>query len=348
MKGNESFEESKVNYRKALAAFKNTGKIDDECFYHDKSTCKGKIKLSHSIQRNGRLSIIEGDINGNKQIYTFTDYEVGETTQVMRLKPIGKGSASTFFGFCDHHDTTLFSPIENNKFDNSDKHCFLHTYRAFAHSYHRKKEEIKAYNTESLFTENIPIADLYSFRNGLELSKNDQLSAKNKLDSLIENEEYNGLEYLSIIVPYSIPIACSSQISPFCTYSGKPFNNHSDAEKLYSIIMITVLPDHDQTIIILSCFPDDDLGMVFLDELDQLYDKEVTLFYRAISAILINYAENTFFAPALWNALGVSGQKNLCKELEYSTSEHIDINCFPKSNINFFNKKFSTNELRIK
>ncbi|MCW3083674.1 MAG: hypothetical protein JWP12_1040 [Bacteroidetes bacterium] len=36
------------------------------------------IKQSHSIQRNGRLSIIEGDVNGQQAIYTFTEVESDE------------------------------------------------------------------------------------------------------------------------------------------------------------------------------------------------------------------------------------------------------------------------------
>ena len=82
-----------------------------ECFYHKKDECNGDIKQSHSIQKNGRLSIIEEELNGNNMIYTFTSFDVGTEEFIKTLRPIGKGKASTFFGFCDYHDSKLFSEI---------------------------------------------------------------------------------------------------------------------------------------------------------------------------------------------------------------------------------------------
>lgn len=332
-----------LELKKAISDFKKTGRIT-ECFCHDKENCKGDIKQSHSIQRNGRLSIIEGNVNGNQVIYTFTEMEHDENHFYKSLRPIGKGIASTFFGFCDYHDTTLFSSIENFPFDNSDKHCFLHSYRAFAHSYHRKKEELKAYKTNSNYTKMIPNKMLTDMIEGAEIGVMEGEILKIKLDELLEKQEYDGLEYLIYILPEKYPIACSSQISPYCSYNGTQMNNHMDSNILYSHIMLTVLPDNKQTIIIFACFPDDEKGVLFLDELDKLYP-----FYleKAISSILISFAENTFFAPALWNKLGAKGQRQLCDELEFTASFFKEHEGFPHSKINFFEKRFSAKRLGI-
>lgn len=332
-----------LELRKALSDFKKTGRIT-ECFCHDKSKCNGDIKQSHSIQRNGRLSIIEGNVNGNQVIYTFTETEFDENHYCKSLKPIGKGVASTFFGFCDYHDTTLFSPIENFPFDNSDKQCFLHTYRAFAHSYHRKKEELKAYKTKSEYTKIIPQDILDSMIEGAEMGMTDGELEKKKLDDLLDNQEYDGLEYFTYVTPEKFPIACSSQISPQYSYYGTPLNNHIDPNVPYSLLMLTVLPDNNQTIIIFSCFPDDSKAVLFLDELNALSKFHLE---KAISSILITCAENTFFAPALWDKLGPKGQRLLCDELELSASHQHTQNSFEHSKINFFEQKFSTRRLGI-
>ena len=89
----EDFKHKQLQFREALSDFKKSGKIS-ECFYHDKTTCKGAIKQSHSIQRNGRLSIIEGEVNGNQAIYSFTENEVSEITSHETLRPLGKALAS--------------------------------------------------------------------------------------------------------------------------------------------------------------------------------------------------------------------------------------------------------------
>lgn len=227
-----------------MEAFKKTGRIF-ECFCSDKTSCKGEIKQSHSLQRNGRLSIIEGEVNGNNCIYTFTDFEFDESSAIKGLKPIGKATASTFFGFCDYHDTTLFSPIENFQFDESDKHCFLHSYRSFAHSYHRKKEELKAYISESAFSKLFQMEILIGLINGALLSVEEMESRKNKLDDLLNNNEFDELEYLTFVEPEKFPVACSSLISPLYSYNGVPMNNHLDSSIMYSHIMLTAeLSEH--------------------------------------------------------------------------------------------------------
>lgn len=333
--------DKKRHFREAMSDFKKTGRIS-ECFYHDKTTCNGHIKQSHSLQRNGRLSIIEGEVNENQVIYSFTENEISETTSHETLKPIGKASASTFFGFCDHHDTVLFSRIENNPYDESDEHSFLHSYRSFAHSYHRKNEELKAHTTKSKFTEALPKEFLDEAIKGLEMGVKDQLHNKHKLDRLIERKEYDGLEYINYIIPEKFPLACSSQISPYYSYKGTPINNHTDGEKPFSPIMLTVLPDVDQTIIILACFPDDKEGVIFLDE---LYELSNLKFEKAISSVLVNCAENTFFSPKLWNALGQTGQRLLCDELVKAASRFHMPDKFEHSKINFFDYKYSEKRL---
>lgn len=326
----------------AISALKKAKKIA-ECFSSDKNKCKGKIKQAHSLQKNGRLSIIEGRVNGNQAIYTLTEPIFNERGSIQSLKPIGKNMASTFFGFCDYHDTVLFSPIENNKFDNqNDEHCFLHSYRSFAHSYHLKKEQLRGYTSESKYTQLIGKESLDLNIKGVMIAIEEADNNKVKLETLLTNKQYDGLEYFVYTIPALYPIACSSQINPEYSYTGTPINIHDNGSVPFSSIMLTVLPDKEQTIIIFACFPDDAKAVLFIDELEKLYPVQLE---KAISSILIHYAENTFFAPALWNKLGIQGQNQLCMELENS------LTCipesFPISKINFFNTAFSAKNLGI-
>lgn len=328
-------------FREVMQHYKRTGRIT-ECFCHDQDACKGTIKQSHSIQRNGRLSIIEGEVNGNKLLYTFTEMVSDELNLYKSLRPIGKAEASTFFGFCDFHDSSLFAKIENQPFDNSDEHCFMHSYRSFAHSYHRKKEELKAYTTDSEYTRLIPPNVLFGMIRSAEVGVREITECKHKIDALLEAKDFGGLEYFTLVLPRKFPIACSSIISPPFSYKNKPMNNHGNPYEAYSQIMLTVLPDHDETIIILACFPDDAKAIDFMDELDDLYPVQRE---KAISSIMISCAENTFFAPAVWNQLAANGQKNLCTELQQSAKSNSK--SFVHSKINFFDTRFSANKLGL-
>ena len=340
----ERLEEKRVWNRRYWSDYRRIGRIT-ECFYHDKIACRGAIKQSHSLQRNGRLSLIEGDDGkGNQVVYTFTNSDVNENSGFASLKPLGKAVASTFFGFCDFHDTELFSPVENFPFDTSDEHCFLHSYRSFAHSYHRHKEFVKYTKTGSDYTHSLPKYELIEMLRCAEMGINEMEIEKRKLDAMIQSKTFDELEYLTYQLPEKFPIACSSLISPESSYKGFPMNNHSDSKTPFSQIMLTVLPDQNETIIILACFSNDDKGKRFLDELAALADLP---FKKAVSSLMINKAENTFFAPALWNGFGQKGQKQLCSELQEAAKSFRPPKGFVHSKINFFDSKFSATSLGI-
>jgi len=131
-------------YHKIYSEIKKQSEIK-ECFYHNKNECLGKIKNAHSISRSGRLDLIKGLVNKNEKVYSLSEISISENNISKSVKAIGWGqAASTFFGFCDDHDTKIFLPIENdNEFNNSIEHCFLHSYRSFAYSYHLLRKTYK-------------------------------------------------------------------------------------------------------------------------------------------------------------------------------------------------------------
>ncbi len=330
---------------KLISAQKKAMRIKD-CFYHIKDECKGPIKQAHSIQRNGRLSIIESEVNGNMCVYSFMSPRISPKSPLEDLIPIGKKEASTFFGFCDFHDTKLFSQIENNPFDNSDKHCFLHSYRSFAHSYHRKNEEIKGYqNPSKEILDKFPEYKYYAEQSilGAIMGLNDLKPFKAKLDNLIENEEYRGLEYFVYEKEGLYPFAVSSLMSPNVTYKNKSMNNHIDPDIAFSQPMITFLPDFDKTIVILAAFSEDEKSIILLDELEQLSDYHLE---KAITSLIIANCENTFFSPLFWDNLNKKEKRLLLDEFIENTMTDNYINKFFISKFNFLSNRFEINNLK--
>ena len=326
-----------------MSSFKKSSQLK-ECFYHKKDECKGDIKQSHSIQRNGRLSIIEGMVNGNQSIYSLTSFVPSPEHMVEDLKPIGKKEASTFFGFCDYHDTTLFSPVENFKFDNSYKHLFLHSYRSFAHSYHRKKEDDRVYNdSNSLFVQKMPHEWLNTMRAGVAMALNDINPRKVYLERCIENEFYDELEYLVYEKRGLFPFAVSSIMSPEFSYRGKSMNNHENPNIPYSYPMITFLPDINSTFVVLAAFPDDKPAINLLNELDELPDLKLE---KAITSLVITNCENTFFSPLFWNSLSVNDKRRFLNEVEGKNGNGTRKNDgFFHSSFNFFDSRFENSVL---
>lgn len=336
-------EELNRKLRKSRSFFKKDSTIKS-CFHHCKEDCEGKIKQSHSIQRNGRLSIIEDEVNGNNCIYTFTSFKSSEHRLIENLVPIGKKEASTFFGFCDYHDTNLFAPIENNKFDGSDKHLFLHSYRSYAHSYHRKLEEQKVYNDpDSEFIKQLNKFQVLQMKKGIELGIKDSMKHKEQIDNALDKNDYLFFEYLVYEKEGLYPFAVSSQLSPRVTYQNIPMNNHMYEDVAWSQPILTFLPDQTSTFVIIAAFPDDEKAIMLIDELNELSDHKLE---KAITSLIIANCENTFFSPKFWNHLSKKHQKELLYEFEINSTEEHYVNNFFHSSFNFFSSSYKMSNLK--
>ncbi|WP_428743076.1 hypothetical protein [Tenacibaculum sp.] len=321
-----------------------------ECFHHDKDECKGKIKQAHSIQNNGRISIIASEVNKNISLYTLTNFIYGEQNMLKDLKPIGRKEASTFFGFCDFHDSKLFSPIENFEFDHdSEKHLFLHSYRSFAHSYHRKKEELNYWsnfeknkmNNGSLFSQHMQSRMI----GGNEIALAELEKGKHYLDNAIANKNYDSLEYIVYQKEGLYPFAVSSQMSPKITYSGKSMNNHHDPNIPYENPIITFLPDKNSTIVIIAAFPFENKSITLLDELDSLNDLKLE---KAITSLIIANCENTIISPLFWQNLSKKSQRKLLDEFTENTINSTYSKKWFNSSFNFFDENYEIEKLKKK
>ncbi|MNK25565.1 hypothetical protein D3C87_438920 [compost metagenome] len=327
----------------ALSLLARNATIKD-CSHPNKSECRLPIKGAHSLQKNGVLKYLEKAEKGNAYIYCHYERKLRGADNFYDLKKIGRGDASTFFGFCDFHDTELFKSIENdpNSTDiNNDEHCFLHSYRSFSHSYHRKYEELKLYNSKdaevSKLLQNLYGPALKDKIKGIELAIHDFEKPKKKLDKLLLEKDYSGLDYLCFEFPHTIPVACASVVTPDEYYSGAKFNHSFSKVEDYSDIITTVLPLQNRSVVILSAFSDDERALKYLDEIENIkYNLEQEKFLSF--HILVN-SENVFLSPQYYNPKSEDWKRRYCSILDFNASDFTPFFSFNKKlPINYFDK----------
>ncbi len=285
-----------------------------ECFHPNKSECVLPIKQAHSLQRNGRLSLIEESVKGQNCLYTVTSFNSSRKNQIENFIPVGKKIASTFYGFCGKHDTDVFSPIENFKFDNSDKHLFLHSYRSFAHSYHNKKQELQLYTSNSWdVLKKMPSDYRDQLIAGVDLALKDLNPEKQYLDDLLISEKYDGLNYSIFETDDFYPFGCSSLITPHFTVKNEALeDNIHDQEKPWISLMLTVVPDLNNSLAILAANPNSKPAVRFIDHLEELDDEKYS---HALSSLMTTLAENTFWSPKLWDAMSLQAKTVMKKSM---------------------------------
>lgn len=319
--------------------YKDAARIK-KCFHHRKEECRGKIKQAHSIQKNGKLTILESLVNGNNCVYTFASSKISYDNLMEELTPIGKKEASTFFGFCDYHDSKLFSKIENNTFDDSDEHLFLHSYRSFAHSYHLKNEEIKAWNDSNY--QQILIST-YG-KESVEIKKK-QFASLNRhlverkqiLDDSIDNNEFDNLNYFVHEFNGIIPIAVSGLITPIVSFSGELMNNSDFDNLMVAQPIFTLLPEKDHSILILAAFNFDKASTKFIDEINSMPNYK---FEKAISSIIIDSCQNTILSPKFWDSLSEQEKRLILDEYSNISMDYQSKRKVFWSQFNFLKQKY--------
>lgn len=298
------------------------------CFYHNHTECTSKIKKAHSVQKERILTQIEAPIKGNNLIYSLNEFRE-EDFKIVELIPLGKAKASIFTGFCDFHDSKLFSPIENFPFAGTPEQLFLLTYRAFAHGFHQLLETYNYYTSNGEYIKYFPRDYLHGHTQLVRFRIEKFLKYKKILDSQIENKDFDKISHHYRSLRPFVPIACSSLLSPFYTYKDIFLNPKEE----YSYLVLNIIPDTIQTIVCISHFSEDYKGKIFFNEFKSLTDAE---FKEAISSLLIYCTTNTFFSPLLWEKFSQEERLQLYSEIDFCIYKGDKIDKFFLSKINFF------------
>jgi hypothetical protein len=81
------------------------------------------------------------DLIADNNHVVFLKLAVGRNGPEVNLAPIGRNKATTFTGFCEEHDASLFRPLDTKHFDPDDaEQLFLLAYRAASHELHALME----------------------------------------------------------------------------------------------------------------------------------------------------------------------------------------------------------------
>ncbi|MDK8189215.1 hypothetical protein QP794_03855 [Paenibacillus sp. UMB7766-LJ446] len=134
-------EKSKIN-KDAERQWINYQKADHKCYKKD---CKEISIGSHAISES--ISLAKISVNG--EMNYFESKRNGFESKSLFIKPIGKGVASTFQGFCEKHDTSIFIDIDNSPHKYSVKQILLQCYRSVCYADYHNNYYTKVFDDSS-------------------------------------------------------------------------------------------------------------------------------------------------------------------------------------------------------
>ncbi|MCY8685629.1 SEC-C domain-containing protein [Bacillus spizizenii] len=310
---------SELNYSESRIQYEMS-KLWDEtdfktCFGFKKEECGDLIKSAHSIQNNRILNRIS-DENHVYQISHRISKDEGITTE---FKRISKNKASTFFGFCDFHDTELFKPIELKDYENEEIQNFLFAFRALSIEMHKKIRRLESLRNISKKYPNKLIDPffVYNFKQA-ELDIRDFKSDYEKFKRGYIENNFSNIKTLFRKLPFEINFAVSTSFAVNEDLNGNTLNEIHNIDKnlVLPSIYLNIYPIEGGTNIIISYFLDnDDVYGEYFNQLEHLNDKE---FVEYLNFLIIEYTENIFFRPNFIENLNEEQKYSLLKSFESS------------------------------
>ena len=294
--------------------------------FYDKKTCSAPDSLkhecsktiikAHSVSKGSSLKEIA--IKGHV-LTTFKCHNQSGTNFKLEPKKIGINQASTFTGFCSHHDNFLFAPIEDEDFEIIEYNCFLVAYRAIARELFVKisvsstLDMIRNLDKGKSLSSQIEIQSGYNHLNtNNDLTTGDLQYIKKIFDTCLEKQDFNSINHLVFTLDSAPKAMTSAIIGLTFDFQGNKIQNISKDPKS--------IPDY----LTINIFSSNGIGYVVLSWLES-HKKGCIHFYKSLmktasppdslTIFIFAMIENIYLSEEWWNNLNGSNKAALSKAI---------------------------------
>ena len=317
-KSHENHNKKNIDFRRRYHKLRKKSKIAF-CMHPNKEECSEKIIKSHSIQNNRILKKIadDGEVIGIDALDLLTNGN---------LANIGRIRASTFFGFCNKHDTETFSPIENKDYIAGDREQdFLFAYRAFCKE---RSSKINSYSLLENARNELPANSINetNYLNaaliGHQFATQDMEHYGKIFDKILLKKHYDNIITKSIILNREYLIAVSTGLTLIQDFQGNIINDLSDQNSLPKYLYLTIFPQKGNTYILISYHKEHANIFNFLEQ--QLISIPKREQLKRLN-ILISKTESFYLNPSKWRSIP-EVEKNELKSDFFANMESLENN----------------------
>ena len=304
------------------------------CVYPDKKCCKLPIKNAHTLQNNGVLSAVS-DCD-----HVMVTDPLNKVRNGYITKRISKNKATTFYGFCEYHDSYLFQDIELKEYKNEIKQNFLFAYRVLAQEHHKKERVI--FSLQNCVKDNLSILIspimVENYRM-MDLARKDIRELLDIFNTPYMNQNFDILHNYIYRFEQQCRFAVTTMYVPASTIDGEELIDIYSKEKdRLPSVFLTVIPANGCSYLIMSCLQLDYVKIKkYFDDIEGLDEDELK---RFLNWTLPTYSENIVLNPKLWDSwskkaksqyerivsgMGGDFEKMLNRELPFKTYEDIEV-----------------------
>jgi len=224
-----------------IISFLNEQDNRGKCLHPDApKSCGDKYIKAHSIQKSGLLKKIarNNHVYRGDSSYGGLIKSNGEVN--FKLKSINK--VSTFKGFCNLHDSSLFEPIDSNKFQETKEQAFLYAYRSICRELFVKENAVNSAKEFIRISsdKNNPIA--LGLLKGQSIGYNNLVFHKKIMDTCLKNKNYKNINYTAFVMDNTPNILFSGVLYPDYDFNGLPIQSVTLTKAAPSLITFCSAP----------------------------------------------------------------------------------------------------------
>ncbi|HDZ3746041.1 TPA: hypothetical protein RSW77_003566 [Vibrio cholerae] len=278
-----------------------------------KRGCANKAIKSHSQQKMCQLASIAEDswvYSIDKGLYQMFS---GKPREILVKKTITE--SSRYKGYCNGHDTEIFSEIENDNLDVSlAKHNLLLLLRCVSYEVANKRD---AYLRQQDLLEHAGELMSWDGRKNYEASgfgmrlflEKDAPYYFELLDQIESSGCYDGIEFNSFTINKNLRVSSTTCFSPFRTQHSDWMSENLD--KPQPFVSLSVVPTLDKTHVSFCWFKE------FSQHCSEfrLLTPESANIIELINMYIFTESEDVCVAPSLWEKLTSSERQQIYKHM---------------------------------
>lgn len=274
-------------------------------------TCSRRIIRAHTVQRRGGLAAIaeNGHVISAKAAFEGLFKNNGEIVP----REIGVRSASTFMGFCSHHDTEMFRPVEAGTVSLTPEVCFLLSFRALAYEYFTKQTSLRILDIAREADRSKPFEaqcaiqrHIYATETGVRRALAELERWKDDYDATFLEKRFDAFQFYGVAFSQVLPIVGCGAFQPEFDFGGRSLQrlSHGVAPHEHVTCNLTVL--NGSSLVVLGWT--EGSGGPAADFVRSFANVSAAEKAEAAIRLAFEHLENIYMTPSWWHGLPKSGR----------------------------------------
>lgn len=282
------------------------------------NVCSGEPISAHTVQRNGGLSAVSENNHVLSAKSAFEGLHQNQGRLVMR--EVGVRKASTFLGFCNHHDTTMFRSVEVGFKRLTAETCFLLSFRALAYELVAKEAALRVVPLNREMDKGQPFDMQVEIQQGclvMETALKKGLQNLNdwKLayDDMLVRRDFQRFACLGVAFDGVLPIVASGAFHPEYDFEGNKLQRLFASADDYEHITFNITVLDGRSVAIIGWIANDaGPARIFSESFARALNSEGG---NVAMRLALEQLENIYFRPSWWRSLSPNLQQRASERM---------------------------------